>query len=95
MRIKYTVHESEQNLLHPQTCAATLSSFHPQTCICAATFSSLNKALLQQELILKVDVTNMIKNLVTTYLRKRLASVETLSNKISLQKIGLKNYDES
>ena len=30
MRIKYTVHKSEQKQLRPQTCALTLSSLHPQ-----------------------------------------------------------------
>jgi len=46
----------------------------------------MNKALvqLQQKLILKVGVTNAIKNLMN--LRKQLASAETLYNKVSLQK---------
>ena len=53
MRIKYAIHKSEQNSLHPQTCAAALSSLCPQTCTCAV-ISSLNNALvqLQQKLIL-------------------------------------------
>ena len=51
MRIKKTVHESEQNSLYPPTRAAT--------------FSSLNDTLvqLQHKLILKVGVANVIKNI--------------------------------
>ena len=88
MIIKYTVHKSEQSSLRPQTGAATLSSSHPQTCRCAATFSSLNKALvqLQPKLILKVGVTDAIKHLITMNPRNRLVSAETFNNKVSLQK---------
>jgi len=41
---------------------------------------------LQQKLILKVGVTNVIKNLITMNLRKELASGETFYNKVGLQK---------
>ena len=63
MGTKYRVDTSEQNSLPPQTYR------------CAATLSSLNKALvqLQQKLTLKVGVSNAIKNLITTNLRKQLA----------------------
>ena len=62
MRIKYTMQESEQNSLHPQTCAAILNSLHPQMPRCAATFSSLNKAFVElpQKPTLKVSVPNAI-----------------------------------
>ena len=72
MRITYVVHKSEQNSLRAQTCAATLGSLRPQTFRCAATFSSLNKALVQfqQKLILKVYIANEIKTLIKMNLRK-------------------------
>jgi len=41
---------------------------------------------LQQKLILKVGVADMIKNFITMNLRKQLASAEILYNKLSLQK---------
>ena len=49
-----------------------LISLHPQTSRCAPSFSSLNKALVQLQLILKLGVTNAIKNLITMNLRKQL-----------------------
>ena len=57
------MHKSEQNSLHLQTCVATLSLLHPQMCRCAATFSSLNKALvlLQLKLIHRIGVASEIK----------------------------------
>ena len=71
------MHKSEQNSLLPQTCAATLSSLHPQTCRCVSTFNSLNISIiqLQQKLIIKFGVPNAIKRYVKMILRKRLASV--------------------
>ena len=41
---------------------------------------------LQQNRILKVSIANAIKNVITMNLRKRLASAETLYNKLSLEK---------
>ncbi|KAK2169048.1 hypothetical protein LSH36_12g02042 [Paralvinella palmiformis] len=69
--------------MHSQRCAATLCSLHPQICRCASTFSSPNKALvqLQQKLILRVCVANVINNVITVSLRKQLASTETLYDK--------------
>jgi len=86
--MKYTVHKSEPNSLGPQTCAATLYSLHPQTCRCDPTYSSLNKALVQlhQKLILEVGVGHGINVLIMMNRRKQLASVETLYNKVSLER---------
>ena len=80
------MHKSEQNSLCPQTCAATLSSLHQQMCRCAVMFSSLNEDLvqLQQKLILKLGVANVIKDFILTNLRKQLASAETLVGKIMM-----------
>jgi len=63
-------------------------SLRSQTCRCAATFTSLNKAFvqLQQKPILKVGVANEIKKLITMNLRKQLPSSQILYNKVSRQK---------
>lgn len=87
MRITYTVHKI--HCIHGHAYVAILSSLRLYRRADVLPNSvSWTKPLFKprQKLALKVGVANTIKTLIIKNLRKRLALVETMYNKVSLQK---------
>jgi len=88
MRIKYTAHKDEPNLMaFPDICCHRrfIASSDMQICF-QLQFIKQISYLTPAKLIIKVGVANAIKTLLTTNLRKQFASTETSYNKMSLQK---------